>query len=152
MSPTVPPSSWQPLLAGADADRFRPVVHEIAAVLRPGAGRPAPGRGVRDAFNLAGGEAGQAIFFTYLDLAEPGQGHGDVAVELLELAIDGMGALAAGPALYGGFSGVAWAMEHLQNRLLDGGGEDPGEEVARELASSLAPAPGRRVYDLIGGL
>ncbi len=59
------------------------------------------------------------------------------------------------PGLYGGFSGVAWVLEHLTGRLLEPpapGEEDPGEEVATALTNYLGRTPWLDDYDLISGL
>jgi hypothetical protein len=105
--------------------------------------------------SLADGPAGTALFYHYLDQARPGRGYDEMALEHLEAAIAATAELVASPGLYGGFSGVAWALEHLTGRLLEApveGGEDPGEDVARALGEYLSHTPWLDEYDLIGGL
>lgn len=74
-------------------------------------------------------------------------------MELLERAIEATAESHAQTGLYGGFSGVAWTVEHLRGRLFeDGEGEDPGEEVAAALVDHLRLTPWQGQYDLISGL
>jgi lantibiotic modifying enzyme len=104
---------------------------------------------------LADGPAGLALFFHYLDQARPGQGHDERALAHLEAAIEAVSEMTAAPGLYGGFSGVAWVLEHLTGRMVEPpapGEEDPGGEVAAALAGYLQHSPWHDEYDLIGGL
>ncbi len=154
MDSTTPRGPWLPILA---ADRLAPaagVLDEIAAALAP-PDEAAGEDGVRRAQSLADGPAGKALFFHYLDQARPGQGHDETALTYLEAAIAATGEALTSPALYGGFSGTAWVLEHLTGRLLEPpapGDEDPGEEVAAALASYLESSPWLGDYDLISGL
>lgn len=148
--------SWQPILTGDLAERARQAIDGIAADLRRvafDAPRSDSSTWSRRGPSLAGGDAGLACFFTYLDAARPGEDLGDVALELLERAIEGTGAVQSPPGLYGGFSGVAWTLEHLRGRVFeDEGGEDPGEEVAGSIVDYLGHTPWQSDYDLISGL
>jgi lantibiotic modifying enzyme len=152
---TETPSSWSPILSPeASADALR-VVEEIAADVRKSAGeqRPEAPSWLRRGPSLAGGDAGEAYFFTYLDQVRPGQGYDDLAMTLLERAIEATGSLQAPPGLYSGFSGVAWTLEHLRGRLFeDDGEEDPGEEVIAALIDHVGLTPWRGHYDLFSGL
>ncbi len=152
---TETPSAWSPILPPEAADRALRVVEEIAADVRESAGEQAEGAPswLRRGPSLAGGDAGEAYFFTYLDQARPGQGYDDLAMTLLERAIEATGSLQAPPGLYSGFSGVAWTLEHLRGRLFeDDGQEDPGEEVISALIDHVGLSPWRGHYDLISGL
>lgn len=153
----LPQSPWQPILTGDLAERARQTIDAIAADLRRvalEASRSAASTWSRRGPSLAGGDAGLACFFTYLDAARPGEDLGDVALELLERAIEETGAVQSPPSLYGGFSGVAWALEHLRGRVFEDeeGSEDPGEEVAESIVEYLGHTPWRMDYDLISGL
>lgn len=141
---------WQPLLPDDLADEALAVAEEIAAAsaeLPAVPQRYMPG----DHVALASGWAGRALFLGYLERARPGRGWGERAVELLDQAIEELTEVPADHALYCGFTGVAWVLEHLQGWLLDGG-EDPGEEIAAAVAGALRAAPWRAEFDLIGGL
>lgn len=150
------PAPWRPILPDEVAERALGVVDAIVAGLQ---GRLAEEAGAspetwsRRGSGLAGGDAGLAFFFHYLDRARPERGHEDTALDLLERAIEGTGNLQAPPGLYGGFSGVAWTLEHLRGRLFEAeDGEDPGMEVAAVLAEFLDRSPWPWDYDLISGL
>ena len=140
-----PPGAWRPLLSPAAAGRAWEAIAAIAADLAPLAGQAGP--------SLAAGQAGIALFFAYLDRARPGQCHGETAAACLETAVEET--ISSGdsrPHLYGGFPGVAWAVEHLGAQLFEMDPEDdPGEDAAAAIADHLSrPAGGS--YDLHGGL
>ncbi len=81
------------------------------------------------------------------------RGTSEIAMELLDRAITATGEVPIQPSLYGGFSGVAWTVEHLQGRLYeDEEGEDSGLEVAEALVDHLGLTPWQGQYDLISGL
>lgn len=149
MTDKTPP--WRPLLPPGLAERALETVQEIARDLASWPAVPRwPGTG--DAVCLASGLAGRALFFAYLEEACPGEGHGDLAVEMLERAIDGLSGLRVGAGLFSGFTGVAWVLEHLQGRFLEAGDEDPGEEIAAGVRQTLSLSPWRGEHDLVGGL
>ncbi len=151
---TETPSSWSPLLPPEAAETALRVVEEIAADVRKALDEPRPEgpSWLRRGPSLAGGDAGEAYFFTYLDMVRPGQGYDDLAMGLLERSIDATANLQAPPGLYSGFSGVAWTLEHLRGRLFEDDGEDPGEEVIEALHEHVSLSPWRGHYDLISGL
>jgi hypothetical protein len=83
---TETPSSCSPILSPvAAADALR-VVEEIAADVRNSAEAQRPQEmpsWLAHGPSLAGGDAGEAYFFTYLDQARPGQGYDDSEMALL---------------------------------------------------------------------
>jgi lantibiotic biosynthesis protein len=140
------PTSWTPILPPATADRALEVAAEIAADLRDASD---PQRGP----SLAGGDAGFALLYTYLNQALPGRDYDETAMERLERAIELTSEIQTFPSLYSGFSGVAWTLEHLRGRLFeDSEEEDPGDDVASALVEHLSLSPWRGDYDLISGL
>ncbi|HEX3554832.1 MAG TPA: lanthionine synthetase C family protein [Thermoanaerobaculia bacterium] len=142
-------SSWCPILPPETAERALRVVEEIAADLRSRLASSSLATGP----SLAGGTAGLALFFSYLDQVRPGEGYDDLAMELLEQAVTATAEFPLSPSLYSGFSGVAWTMEHLRGRLYeDEDGEDTGEEVATALVEHVGLTPWRGHYDVISGL
>ncbi|HVT16930.1 MAG TPA: lanthionine synthetase C family protein [Thermoanaerobaculia bacterium] len=153
-------SSWRPLFSGDAAERALGIAEEIAAAIGPSAqvttiARPgysgAWSLDHRD-FSLAGGNAGIAVFLSYLDAARPGGEYGEWALWHLEQAIDAIRQTEAQPLLYSGFPGVAWALEHLNGRLFEDDGTDLGEEAAMMVADYLGQSPWQRHFDLIAGL
>jgi lantibiotic modifying enzyme len=150
---------WLPILPDGDhasgAGGVERAIDDLAAALAPPPGEADSAAGAPGAQALADGPAGPALFFHYLDRARPGQGHDERALAHLEAAIAATAETMTVPGLYGGFSGVAWVLEHLTGRLLEPpapGEEDPGEEVAAALSAYLGRTPWRDDYDLISGL
>lgn len=151
--------TWQPLLEGDLAARAEDAVRAIADALAARAPSPplaSDGEAqdrerINRGFSVGGGTAGQALFYGYL--AKCGDGaparHAGQADQLLEHAVDALAAHPMGPALFGGFTGVAWIAEHLGED--DADGDDMNEEVdAAVLAMLDEPWTGH--YDLITGL
>src|SRR5690349_10084208 len=124
--------TWQPLLEGDLAARAEDAVRAIADALAAQAPSPAddPDGGRNPiGFSVGGGTAGQALFYGYLAKcgdAAPAR-HAGQADQLLEHAVDALAAHPMGPALFGGFTGVAWIAEHLSEE--DADGDDVNEEV-----------------------
>src|SRR5437763_7560647 len=141
-------SLWRPILSPEAAERALRVVEEIASDLQSRLASSSLATGP----SLAGGTAGLALFFSYLDQARPGEGYDDLGMELLEQAVTATAESPLPPSLYSGFSGVAWTMEHLGGRLYeDEDGEDAGEEVATALVEHVGLTPWRGHYDVISG-
>jgi len=158
MDDATPGGPWLPILTAGDgphgAASVERAIDDLAAALAPVEENPSASETARSQ-SLADGPAGQALFFHYLDRARPGQGHDESALAHLEAAIAATAETMTAPGLYGGFSGVAWVLEHLTGRLLEPpapGEEDPGEEVATALTAYLAHTPWLDDYDLISGL
>jgi lantibiotic modifying enzyme len=150
-----PEPAWRALLDGEDAagalDAAGAVGEALADLPPP---TPSSGDSARASElavpSVSGGEAGYALFFAYLDAARPDHGFAEKSLLHLERAID---LLASGEALadlYSGFTGVAWTVEHLRERL--DGGEDLNEEIDEALRDHLGSAPWRRQFDLTSGL
>jgi len=141
---------WQPLLHGPLADQALQAVRDIAAALTS----PAPNELGRQA-SLAGGSAGQALFYAYLAFHTAEQAPADRAAELLDQSAEALASYPMAPALHAGFPGVAWVMEHLQGRLFEEGeegDEDPLADIDEALLPPLGRSPWQGEYDLIGGL
>ena len=142
--------SWQAILPPPLAAQALAVAEEIAAALSPF--RTAPGRRPEAEVSLAHGRTGAALFFAYLDRALPERGYGERALELLDESLEKLGSSAVGTSLYGGFSGVAWVVEHFRGWLIDDDPEDPGEEAIVALREVLDRTPWEGEFDLLGGL
>jgi lantibiotic modifying enzyme len=133
------PERWQPVLSGALGAEAVASVQAIASALS----QPETMR--LETPDVARGSAGLALFFSFFDSPEQ-------AVELLAHAVELVGKQTLTPALYDGFTGVAWAIELLQDPLglvLD---DDPNDTVDAALAAYVARTPWRKDYDLISGL
>jgi hypothetical protein len=158
MDAATPRGPWVPILPDGDeahgAASVGRAIDELAAALAPVAATRSAAE-IPGSQSLADGPAGLALFFHYLDRLRPGQGHDEQALQHLETAIAATAETMTAPGLYGGFSGVAWVLEHLTGRLLEApapGEDDPGEEVATALTAYLGHTPWLDDYDLISGL
>lgn len=159
--------NWQPLFTPAEAVPFRAAVAEIAAALaawcptpfRPGMNwRFVPARQA----SLAGGAAGIALFHGYLQSAERDRGGAQVASgvaveerprELLERALEIVAETAVPAGFYGGFTGVAWAVQHLAGIVPAlAPEEDLVAEADAALLQLLEADLRHEDYDLVSGL
>jgi class I lanthipeptide synthase len=117
--------SWRPLLEGDLAARAEDAVRAISEDL------------AEPSDPFLEGKAGVALFHGYL-------GNAERADQLIEDAVDALATTPMSPGLYGGFTGIAWAAEHL-------GAADDMSEIDESLLTAIA-APGTADYDLIRGL
>jgi len=99
---------------------------------------------------LAGGTAGLALFYAYLDAARPGSEAGDRALDCLGQSIERLGSANIGPSLFSGFAGVGWTVEHLRRGFFDGDDDlaDPIDNALEELLDR----PGLQPYELLRGV
>jgi lantibiotic modifying enzyme len=142
--------SWAPLLDGVERDQAIAAIERIAADIRE------QWEAVGEAMvggngSVGGGSAGIALFFAY-KWSEFSQEE-DHRMAMV-LAQHSMGALQPEAALYGGFSGTAWAARHLSDWILEPvpSDEDPFEEIDAELLQQLGKPQWPGHYDLIIGL
>ena len=116
-------SRWRPLLNGDLAVRAWEAVNAVSQALdawSPGGPREHHADGWLDrVVSLGGGTPGQALFHGYLFRAAGAERHAARARQRLNQAVEALAMAPTRPALYSGFTGVAWAAEHL-GRLLDG--------------------------------
>ncbi len=145
---------WAPLIDGAKAEEVARITREIADALHPD--RHAELAWPRDQENpgLSGGHAGLALFFAYMAQLFPDGDYGEAAETWLGKAIDLMAEVDIEPALHGGFTGVAWVSQHLDEMLFepDPEGEDSNEVIDETLGNLLTQSPWTWHYDLISGL
>jgi hypothetical protein len=73
-------------------------------------------------------------------------------VRLLDRSVALLSKKPAISSLWDGFTGVAWAVAHLEGSLLEQGEDDPNEEIDDVLLAELERSPWERSYDLISGL
>jgi lantibiotic modifying enzyme len=93
-----------------------------------------------------------AVFCAYLAEASSNERDFGMAIEYLNRATELVSAQPMAASLYNGFTGVAWAMEHLKARLFETDVEDPNAEIDAALEDHLNQAPWQGAYDLIYGL
>ena len=133
-------SGWSPLCDGELAEGLRAATLEIAAALR----------GIVFADPSLTGAGGAAVLNRYLARALPGRGFEEAVAPILDRAMD---QLALGPlteALYGGFTGFGWCLEHAQPAPEDD--EDANEAIDDALLSPLGRSSWTESYDLVAGL
>jgi lantibiotic modifying enzyme len=124
--------TWRPILEGEDAARARAAIDDIAAALRGPVALP---RGLEH--SLSRGAAGIATFHAY-------RGHRRAAARWLGAAVEAVGRGGMNGSLYGGVTGIAWALDHL--------GAGAPEDVDRWLAGHLAQPAAPGDHDLMAGL
>lgn len=147
--------AWEPLLTGSARDRALAAVEDIAAAL---ASAPSTSdAGAVDA-TLGGGTAGIALLYAYLAEALGDARHHESAAFLLDSAIDALASTPLDASLLDGFTGVAWAVAHINARrardgALDAEPEPDGnDDVDAVLADVLAHPQWGGAYDLGRGL
>jgi hypothetical protein len=151
----MPGQRWEALLDGELAARAREAARAVAAelaVLSAASAGEARGRPAASDELLAAEAPGLAVLFGYLDQAWPGEGYDDTALQFLGHATNAVGTRRMRAALYGGFTGVAWTVTHLQPLLLGPEAPDPVASIDDALLDYLSLAPWTRDYDLIDGL
>jgi len=98
-----------------------------------------PSLGPQKVVDLAHGKAGRAVFYHYLSRATNDHSFAARSSELMEEALEALGATSLLPSLLYGFTGIAWAHQHL------GGDPDLLEPIDEALLEhvSIDPWPGR---------
>lgn len=139
-------NSWQPILDGALAE------HAFEAVLAVAAGLRTEFLDRIEHATLAGGDAGLALLYAYLEEAEFGESNAETALVFLRRAIDRLASSPMAPSLYAGFAGIAWTVEHLKGRLLDPEEHGSNGNVDEVLREYLGRSPWTDQYDLVSGL
>lgn len=145
----MPSHLWRPVLEPDLQQQAWEAVDAIAGALSQPAVKDDGGR---RAYQLAN----QAMLHAYLGVARSSESSQEVARQLLEAAIDAVGETQMTPALYGGFTGVAWVVEHLSQPYegadaSDADG-DPNAGIDEALHDYLNGGHWTTTYDLISGL
>ena len=100
---------------------------------------------------LGTGAAGIALFFAYLRASGLYNPTLDLSSDYLAFAIEAAATRLMGPSLYNGFTGIAWAAQHI-SQLQGGVSDDVDEDVDNILYKYLCKSPWIEDYDLINGL
>lgn len=123
-------------------------LHALAHGL-PGPGDPNQGA------SLAGGHAGLALFHAYYATSGlDGHDHRGLAQAHFETAAELLPWLGEHPGLFGGFSGMAWALDHAFERglLPEDPEEDLNEAIDEAVLKVLAQRPFIGLCELISGV
>lgn len=131
--------TWEPFLEGEEAASGAALARELAEEVLAGVYLEGP--------SLAGGWAGAALMAHAFHRAFPGEGWDRRRHEAADLAAEGLASTPLTPALYGGFTGVAWALDRFA-----GPGEDGAEAIDEALVAFLEAPPALLDYDLVSGL
>lgn len=99
---------------------------------------------------LCGGRTGLAVLFGYLARTFDREDYASAAQRFLDDGIEAVAATQMHPALFTGFVGVAWAIEHLQ--FLFGDDDDANEDIDALLDETLDSSPWTGPFDLTRGL
>jgi hypothetical protein len=138
--------SWQPW-AGAHAGAASEALDAVVAALDASEGEEM-------AFHLQGGWAGLAICHAHVAL-DPRFGHPETrrakALECLERAAEGMSS-ARSPWLFAGFTGVAWATDHLTELGVLTSEEDYNREIDGALLDLMSGELGSWGAEYMSGL
>ena len=147
---------WHPILSGPLLDAASEAIQDIARAITklPTTSRPSKiwkSDPLIVNASLSGGSAGLALFYQYLDEATRGDGHQQTVAKFLGQASDALSDVPMPAGLYTGFTGVAYAMAHIEKR----GSRYTDEaysEIDEALESYLDRSPWQDDYDLINGL
>ena len=147
-------SPWQPLLRNDEAQGVLQSLHEIAELLQ----NPDEAQlGTLDSdfqgrsFSLGSGSAGVAVFLAYLEKSGLFPGARQAAYEQMNRAIEAVASEFSFPGLYGGFTGVGWAVEHVTNLIAESS-EDLNIDLDSAVEQYVRVSPWKDDYDLISGL
>jgi hypothetical protein len=140
---TMTPSAWEPLCDGRQAEELQRTAIELARDLRT----------VSLDEPSVSGEGGLAILYHYADRVFPGRGFDEDRQARTDRMVDLVANNAATAALFGGFVGAAWSIEHIQpTDPTANGDDDPNGDIDEVLIELLTRDPWPGEYDLISGL
>ncbi len=142
-------SSWQPLLKGELRQKAERAIQEICPALEP-----------TDSNLLEGPDllAQYALLHAYLAVVTGDDEHEQAVTRFLDASIERLAEAPIRPALHGGFTGIAWIVEHLQHPPFTAGGEttpeseDPNSDIDAALLSYLGSPSWKETFDLMAGL
>lgn len=154
-TPDIKEGNWSPIINSGQVGAARSAIVAIAEELerRFTAGREETS-GVLWANSdtaLAEGAAGVAVFFSYLDMAQLWGRARHASLEYLDFAIQALAQNAMTPSLFGGFSGIAWATQHMNDRYFHRK-QDLCSSIDCALIRHLSAAPWQGQFDLVSGL
>lgn len=129
-------TSWRPLVIGGLDERLRASLDEILVAMKA---RPPLGE-----------DPWCALLYAYADRVESSDQHAAAFDAVIERALASISENALSPALYGGFTGVAWLANHTTD--VEEGVEDPYKDIDTTLRMLLARSAWPLDRDLISGL
>lgn len=138
---------WQAFPLGGEARKEAlEALHAIAHSLP---GPSAQGFGP----SLSGGHAGFALFHAYYSLSGlDGHDHRGLSSAHLEAAAERISDIGGFSGLFGGYTGTAWTVDHLENLSIIESDQDLNEDIDAELIAHLAQRPYIGLCELIAGI
>ena len=141
--------NWSVVLDGAKRDRALAIVQAIASDLRVRFDGSST-LDEHDAWSLALGRAGVALFFAYLAEALGDTEARSMAGRLIEDSLEAAVGAAPVDRLFAGFAGVGWVLAHVD--LFDLSDGDPDDAVDAALLDVVSAPHRHAEYDLLAGL
>jgi lantibiotic modifying enzyme len=148
---------WLPWLHGNEAQPALSCLHDITSTLESALEhefKNLPEGNMHGSYHrtyhLAEGAAGVAVFFAYMEAAGLATRAREFALEYLSIAIESLATQAMSPPLYSGFTGIAWAVQHVSGVL-----KEPVDDLSAidsAVETYLGHSPWKDEYDLISGL
>jgi len=129
-------TSWTPILDGHEAALAWEAIEAVACALE----NPGEFRGAEH--TLGEGLPGPALFFAYLARARGDERARQRSVELIDRAIDRIASDMTDITLMGGFTGLAWTVEHIQGMASEPSEEDLNEQIDEVILDALARPAG----------
>jgi lantibiotic modifying enzyme len=142
-------SGWQPLLKGELRQKAERTIQEICPALEP------TDSNLREGPDLL---AQYALLHAYLALVTGDDQHEQAVTRFLDASIERLAETPIRPALHGGFTGIAWIVEHLQHPPFAASeeatteSEDPNSDIDAVLLSHLGAPTWKETFDLTAGL
>lgn len=141
---------WQPITSAETSRECWKTIAEIERSLiedlpqeSPDGRLPSPG--------MSGGDAGIALFLSYLHAAGGSARAGDSALEALGKSMTAVSERHLLPTLSSGFFGIGWVVMHLTRELFEGDG-DLATDLDDALGRMLSDVKGNVPFELLTGL
>ena len=142
---------WQPIVSADTSREYWDVIAEIERALIEDPPPPPLFEGRFPDPGVAGGDAGIALFLSYLHAAGGSARAADAALDALGKSMTAVSERKLMPTLYSGFFGVGWVIAHLSRELFEGDG-DLTSDLDEALRRMLVDANGNVPFELITGL
>jgi lantibiotic modifying enzyme len=142
---------WQAITGAETSRECWSTIAEIERSLIDYTARSSAEQGQWTDPGIAGGDAGVALFFSYLHAAVGSAGAADRALEALDRSMSALPERRLLPSLYSGFFGVGWTVTHLTREMFEG---DSGlaSEIDDALRQLLSETKETSPFELVAGL
>src|SRR5262245_45876412 len=131
-------TQWVPILEGREAAAVWEAIEGIACALDN------PGEFRNHEHTLIDGRPGPALFLAYLAMAAEDDALRQRSIGFIEQAVDGLEGAETDVSIMTGFTGVAWAVEHLQGRACDPTDGDLNEDIDETILTILRRRPAEK--------